>query len=134
MKTTGISETCLYVDDMERAVRFYAELLSCPVVRRDEKLSALRVAEQQVLLLFRRGGSLQAVEMEGGTIPAHDGHGPLHVCFGIGAEETAAWEGRLRELEIAIESRMTWPRGGKSVYFRDPDGHLVELATPGLWD
>jgi catechol 2,3-dioxygenase-like lactoylglutathione lyase family enzyme len=52
MKTTGISETCLYVDDMERAVRFYAELLSCPVVRRDEKLSALRVAEQQVLLLF----------------------------------------------------------------------------------
>jgi catechol 2,3-dioxygenase-like lactoylglutathione lyase family enzyme len=27
-----------------------------------------------------------------------------------------------------------WPRGGRSVYFRDPDGHSVELATPGLWE
>lgn len=133
MKTTGISESCLYVEDMERAVRFYAKLLSCPVVRREEKLSALRVAEQQVLLLFRRGGSLHAVALEGGTIPAHDGHGPLHVCFGIDADEVAPWEARLGELGIAIESRMTWPGGGKSVYFRDPDGHLVELATPGLW-
>jgi len=24
-------------------------------------------------------------------------------------------------------------RGGHSIYFRDPDGHLLELATPGLW-
>ena len=33
---------------------------------------------------------------------------------------------------IAIEGRTKWPRGGESIYFRDPDGHLVELATPGL--
>ena len=24
-------------------------------------------------------------------------------------------------------------RGGESIYFRDPDGHVLELATPGLW-
>ena len=28
---------------------------------------------------------------------------------------------------------MNWERGGQSIYFRDPDGHLVELATPGIW-
>jgi catechol 2,3-dioxygenase-like lactoylglutathione lyase family enzyme len=134
LKTTGITESCLYVDDVERAVRFYTALLSCPVVRRYDHLAALRVTEQQVLLLFRRGASLQASVVEGGTIPAHDGHGPLHVCFGMGADEVAAWETWLRELGIAIESRMTWPGGGKSLYFRDPDGHAVEIATPGLWD
>jgi catechol 2,3-dioxygenase-like lactoylglutathione lyase family enzyme len=34
---------------------------------------------------------------------------------------------------VSIEGEMKWPRGGTSLYFRDPDGHLVELATPGLW-
>jgi catechol 2,3-dioxygenase-like lactoylglutathione lyase family enzyme len=34
---------------------------------------------------------------------------------------------------IAIEGRTNWRRGGISIYFRDPDGHLLELATPGLW-
>jgi len=40
----------------------------------------------------------------------------------------------LREHGIAIESTITWPRGGTSIYFRDPDGHLLELVTPGIWD
>ena len=34
---------------------------------------------------------------------------------------------------IAIEGRTKWPRGGESIYFRDPDGHLIEPATLGLW-
>ena len=40
---------------------------------------------------------------------------------------------RLGEREIAISGEYRWPRGGTSLYFRDPDGALVELATPGLW-
>ena len=34
---------------------------------------------------------------------------------------------------IAIESTVKWARGGQIFYFRDPDGNLLELATPGLW-
>lgn len=49
------------------------------------------------------------------------------------ARRLADWEARLAQAEVEIEGRATWPRGGKSIYFRDPDGHLVELATPGLW-
>ena len=41
----------------------------------------------------------------------------------------AAW----RAEGIEVESRMCWPAGGESVFFRDPDGHLVELVTPGVW-
>ena len=43
------------------------------------------------------------------------------------------WEAQLADAGVAIEGRTKWPRGGESIYFRDPDGHLVELATPGLW-
>ena len=75
---THIAETALYVNDMERALRFYTELFHAPLLRRDERLCALRINGQQVLLLFLRGGSLQHVTLEGGVIPAHDGDGPLH--------------------------------------------------------
>ena len=49
------------------------------------------------------------------------------------ADALAEWEARLAEEAIAIEGRTKWRRGGESIYFRDPDGHLLELATPGLW-
>jgi catechol 2,3-dioxygenase-like lactoylglutathione lyase family enzyme len=39
----------------------------------------------------------------------------------------------LQERGIAIESAVDWPRGGRSLYFRDPDRHLLELITPGCW-
>jgi catechol 2,3-dioxygenase-like lactoylglutathione lyase family enzyme len=58
----------------------------------------------------------------------------VHVAFAISADELQEWETRLREHAIAIEGRTRWSRGGTSLYFRDPDGHLVELATPGLWE
>ena len=88
---------------------------------------------RSVLLLFPRGGALQTVHMPGGTIPPHDGAGPLHVAFAIAKDELPEWEARLAASNIAIEGRTTWKRGGESIYFRDPDGHLLELATPGLW-
>jgi catechol 2,3-dioxygenase-like lactoylglutathione lyase family enzyme len=86
-----------------------------------------------VLLLFLRGHSLQTVQLPGGTIPPHDGHGPVHIAFAIAADALAAWQEQLAAENVAIEGRTKWPRGGTSIYFRDPDGHLVELATPGLW-
>ena len=86
-----------------------------------------------MLLLFRRGATLETVHMPGGTIPPHDGHGPSHLAFAIAADALPVWELRLGEHGVAVEGRTDWSRGGRSVYFRDPDGHLLELATPGLW-
>ncbi len=71
--------------------------------------------------------------MPGGTIPPHDGNGHLHLAFSIAASELPGWEMHLAAKGIAIESKIHWPRGGWSVYFRDPDQHLVELVTPGCW-
>jgi catechol 2,3-dioxygenase-like lactoylglutathione lyase family enzyme len=55
------------------------------------------------------------------------------VAFSIAADELPAWEARLGDFGIEIEGRTRWPHGGTNIYFRDPDGHLLELATPGLW-
>jgi catechol 2,3-dioxygenase-like lactoylglutathione lyase family enzyme len=57
----------------------------------------------------------------------------MHFAFGIERDDLEQWEKRLTESGIEIESRVTWDLGGASVYFRDPDGHSVELATRGTW-
>jgi catechol 2,3-dioxygenase-like lactoylglutathione lyase family enzyme len=129
----AVLETALYVDDLDRAARFYSGVLELKPLYQDNRLCAFSVGGRNVLLLFPRGGSLETVHMPGGTIPPHDGSGPLHVAFAIAKDELPKWEERLRANSIAIEGRTTWKRGGESIYFRDPDGHLLELATPGLW-
>ena len=45
----------------------------------------------------------------------------------------AAWREQLRQQGVTIEQELTWPSGGQSLYFRDPAGNSVELATPATW-
>ena len=132
-KLNSVLETALYVDDIDRAINFYADVLGLASLYRDARMAAFDVGGKSVLLIFPRGGSLETVHMPGGTIPPHDGSGPLHVAFAIPKDQLGEWETRLRDNRIEIEGRTQWKRGGESIYFRDPDGHLLELATPGLW-
>lgn len=132
-KLSGVIETALYVDDLERARAFYEETLGLTRLAGDSRFVAMEVGGRSVLLLFHRGSTLEPVHLPGGTIPPHDGSGPIHVAFAIAAEELPAWEKRLGERNVAIEGRADWPRGGRSIYFRDPDQHLLELVTPGVW-
>lgn len=132
-KLGRVLETALYVDDLERAAAFYEQVLGLAAISKDSRFRAYDVDDTSVLLLFKRGATLETVHLPGGTIPPHDGHGPLHMAFAVTADALAAWEERLGEHGVAIEGRTDWPRGGHSVYFRDPDGHLLELVTPGVW-
>ena len=132
-KLLGVLETSLYVDAFQRACPFYEQVLGLNSIYRDARLCAYDVGGRGVLLLFLRGASLAPSRLPGGVVPPHDGRGPIHMAFSIAADALAAWEARLAEAGVAIESRVRWPRGGESIYFRDPDGHVLELATPGLW-
>lgn len=132
----GVVETILYTDGLERAVAFYRDQLGLKPMKTDgERFQAFDAGERRVLLLFKRGATLlpQPVVSGTGVIPPHDGHGPHHLAFAIAAADYAAWCAHLRASGIAIESETQWARGGRSVYFRDPDQHLVELVTPGIW-
>ena len=129
----GVLETPIYVGDLARSRAFYEGALGLRPLFADHRLCALDAGARSVLLLFLRGASDAPIRMPGGTIPPHDGAGVLHVAFAVGSAELAAWEARLAARGIAIESEVRWERGGRSIYFRDPDGHLLELATPGIW-
>lgn len=132
-RVSGVLETSLYVEDLDRSRTFYQGLFGFEQFMCDGRMCALGVPGEQVLLLFRHGATDQPAPAPGGCIPPHHGRGALHLCFAIPYGELAAWEAHLARSGIEIESRLGWPRGGTSLYFRDPDGHSLEVATPGLW-
>jgi catechol 2,3-dioxygenase-like lactoylglutathione lyase family enzyme len=128
-----ILETALYCDDLARASAFYRDILGVETLYSDDRLVAFDARGGTVLLLVRRGSTRDGASLSGGVIPPHDGSGPVHIALAIAAADLPEWERHLATSGVEIESRVRWARGGESLYVRDPDGHSVELATPGVW-
>lgn len=125
----GIVETALYVASPLRSARFYELIFGFSIIAPDRaelhdntRLCAMRAGDRSVLLLFKRGGTNDT-----------DATGSIHIAFGIGRSDLKAWEEWLGRKGIPIESREQWEYGGEALYFRDPDGHLLEVVTPGVW-
>ena len=126
-KIEGILESSLYVSDVSRSARFYQETLGFSVISEfGERGCAMHAGANQVLLLFKKRAS-RAISSP------HDGEGELHLAFAIQTAELANWESWLQISGVAVEEKRMWEMGGWSLYFRDPDRHLIELATPGTW-
>ena len=131
---SGLLETCLYVEDMARARRFYREVLGLDALLEEERITVFRMPDDTVLILFARGSTLEPVQTPGGIIPPHDGSGPAHFALAIPPDSVDAWRRHLGDCNVEIESEIAWPKGrGHSLYFRDPDGHAAELASRNLW-
>lgn len=129
-----VLETALYVENLDASEKFYAALFGCQTLLSDDRMRALNIGGTNVLLLFKKGGTTEGEEVEGGFIPPHDAEGRIHLCFAIEKDELESWERALDAYDIEIISTVFPPRGGTSLYFRDPDKHLIELATPGIWE
>src|SRR5215469_1928167 len=125
--TAGILESSLYVTDVARSAQFYEKIFGFRVISDfGGRGCAMKAGNRQILLLFKKGASR--------AIPTpHDGDGELHLAFAIPAAEMANWEAWLAGNGIAVEEKRTWELGGHSLYFRDLDRHLIEVATPGTW-
>jgi catechol 2,3-dioxygenase-like lactoylglutathione lyase family enzyme len=132
-KLSGLLETALYVSDLKESRQFYQRIFGFECLLEDHRMCALQVPGSGVLLLFKHDGSLQPSQVPGGVIPAHGGSGVLHLCFAIPVASLEDWTRHLAAQEVVVESRVRQAFGGISLYFRDPDGHSVEVATPGLW-
>ena len=126
-KCEGILESSLYVDDVAASARFYEKIFGFRTISDfGERGCALQAGDRHVLLLFKKRASLSIQS-------PHDGDGELHLALAISASELPRWETWLAENGIAVEEKCTWELGGVSIYFRDLDRHLVEIATPGVW-
>jgi catechol 2,3-dioxygenase-like lactoylglutathione lyase family enzyme len=124
----AIVETALYADDLDRAEAFYRDALGLEVIGREAGRHVFFRVGGSVLLVFRPEATLK-----GDALPPHGARGPTHFALGVKADDLDTWRARLEGLPIAIEKEVRWPRGGRSIYFRDPAGNSVELVTPGLW-
>jgi catechol 2,3-dioxygenase-like lactoylglutathione lyase family enzyme len=128
----GIVETCINVSNMSQARRFYESVFGFEAMVHDERFCAFHVGPD-VLLLFTHGASDNPIPLNGGLIPPHNTVGAGHLAFAVSRDEIETWRKALNVQGIQIESEISWDRGGKSIYFRDPDGNLLELASPGVW-
>ncbi len=124
----GILEASLYVRDITRADEFYSRVLRLASIRKkNEREVAYRLGET-VLILFRPDATRQQT-----NFPPHSAEGTGHLAFRVCQQEIETWRAHLQSCGVEIEKDITWPRGGHSIYFRDPDGNCVELATANVW-
>lgn len=130
---TGLLETVLYCRHKEATAAFYERALGLPVLLKLPRVIALQAGAHGALLLFDEGKATGDLVEDRGTVPGHDGSGPQHFALAIPAGSLEAWRARLAAEGVELAGEYRWPRGGVSLYFHDPDGHVGELATPGLW-
>jgi catechol 2,3-dioxygenase-like lactoylglutathione lyase family enzyme len=128
MAPNGVLETALYASDLEAAEAFYTTVLGLEL---DSKVAGRHV-------FFRCGGAMllvfdPRVTVQAGPVPAHGATGPGHVAFSVSEAELDRWAEHLRRNDVEIEADIAWPGGGRSIYFRDPDGNSLELAPPRIW-
>jgi catechol 2,3-dioxygenase-like lactoylglutathione lyase family enzyme len=126
-RITGILETILYVNDIDRAEQFYGGVLGLRQIGKEPGRHVFFRVGSSVLLLFRT-----EVTRHRSSVPAHGADGQIHVCFATGTTDYEIWKARLQEHGVRIEQEIEWPRG-RSFYFRDPDGNLLELANADIW-
>lgn len=128
-----VLETALYAENLEATAAFYEDVLGLErLTHRPGRHIFFRI-DGGVLLLFRPSESRVPPPEGALPVPPHGAEGPGHVCFAASAVEIDGWTERLAAAGVAVESRVTWPQGGRSIYFRDPAGNSLEFAEPRIW-
>ncbi len=121
----NLDHVVIAVSDWERSNRFYRDVLGAELVELDKGRFAYRFGEQQ-LNVHGPGSEPHPRAVD----PVRPGNSDL--CFLWDGPIEAAVE-RLRanrvEVELGPVERTGARGGGTSVYFRDPDGSLLELIS-----
>ncbi len=130
-RVRGLDHVVLRTLDVERALRFYAEVLGCQLERRVDELGLVQLRAGRSLI------DLVGVDTPlgrlGGAAPGPEGRNVDHVALQIEPFDAEALRAHLARhgAEPGDVGRRYGAEGfGPSLYVRDPDGNVVELKGP----
>ena len=129
MNITQIKETSLYVQNLERTELFYHQKLGLKLISLQEGRHIFFKAGSSVLLCF-----LANVTKNDDKLPPHYGKGQIHLAFEVAREDYQAAKEKIQSKDITIEHEQHWYDDFYSFYFRDPDGHSLEVVQENMWD
>jgi catechol 2,3-dioxygenase-like lactoylglutathione lyase family enzyme len=132
-KIEHVLESCLYAPDLDAAERFYVDVLGLTLHGKQPGRHLFFRCGQRMVLLFNPAESTRPGTHGGIDFPLHGTTGAGHLCFAVSESSLADWQTHLAERGVSIEKVLDWPGGGRSLYFRDPAGNSLELATPRIW-
>lgn len=126
----GIDHLVLTVADIETSLRFYTDVLGLGV----ETFRGADGAERRALRLGAQKINLHEAGAEIRPHAAEPRPGSTDLCL-LSAAAPEDWLARLSALGVPVELGPV-PRTGAmgpvvSIYLRDPDGNLIEIARPG---
>jgi catechol 2,3-dioxygenase-like lactoylglutathione lyase family enzyme len=121
-----LDHVVIAVTDWERSNRFYADVLGAEIIEISRGRFAYKLADGQQLNVHGPGSSPVPRAAE----PVRPGNSDL--CFVWDGTPEAAVEHLVThgvEIELGPAERSGGGGRGRSVYFRDPDGSLLELIS-----
>jgi catechol 2,3-dioxygenase-like lactoylglutathione lyase family enzyme len=124
-----IKETCLYISDLEATTRFYNKILHFPIISSEPDRHVFFRVGENVLLCF-----IASVTKNEQVLPPHFAEGKQHIAFEVPASDYQSWKSHLTDNGVVITHEQQWKEGVASFYFEDPDGHVIEIVPPGLWE
>jgi catechol 2,3-dioxygenase-like lactoylglutathione lyase family enzyme len=129
MNFLKIKETCLYVDDLELAKKFYHEILELPIINYVPGKHIFFRAGASVLLCFNPEDSKTKK-----SPPGHYGGGKQHFAFEVTTGEYENSKQKILSKGIKIIDTLKWKDGQESFYFEDFEGNILEIEPEGIWN
>lgn len=126
-----VLETCVYAEDLDAAFNFYSNVLELKLHSRATGRHLFFHCGSGMVLIFNPAETASAHPDE---IPSHGSQGSEHVCWAVERADLPLWREKLVAHRVEIEHEQRWENGARSIYFRDPAGNSLELATPRLWE
>lgn len=130
----GTLETALYAEDLDAAAGFWTGIIGLQQIGHVPGRHVFFRCGAQILLVFNPLATIVPPPPDVRLpVPPHGASGPGHFCMAAGPETIGAWKAYLESKGVAIEADLNWPKGGRSIYFRDPAGNSIEIADPAIW-
>jgi catechol 2,3-dioxygenase-like lactoylglutathione lyase family enzyme len=115
IETSGIDHIVLHVNDVQRAKKFYTEILGMTVYRENDRQVFMHAGQQGVALFKKQGDT-----------PLATGNDMNHLALNVASGTYEVLKGELERHGVTVSGR---PGEDRCIYFNDPDGHRLQLMV-----